>query len=102
MNNIKKAVLAVLIAGMAFGFSAFTTIKSSSIVVYYKADMMNPLPTDPSGYRYYSGDRCEPLGNLCSAQWQIGSNPIPTTDGTPLPASGRTLVTGSIIAGHFE
>ncbi|WP_448103902.1 hypothetical protein [Pedobacter panaciterrae] len=102
MNNIKKAALGVLIAGFSFGFSAFTTIKRTNKVLYYKTDITFPLPSDPRGYRYYSGDRCEPMGSLCSAQWDIGLNTHPTLDGTLLPVSGMTYVSGSMVTGHFE
>lgn len=102
MNNIKKAALGVLVAGLAFGFSAFTTIKRGSIVRYYKGSMTNTPPNDPAGYFYYSGDRCEFGGNVCSAKWNIGSNPLPTVDGTPLPPTGISFVEGSVTTGHFE
>jgi hypothetical protein len=102
MNNIKKAVLGVLIAGFAFGFSAFTTIKRTNVVLYYKTDMAYPLPSDPRGYYYYSGDRCESTGSICSAQWRIGDNIIPVFDGTPLPGSDRLFISNSVLIGHFE
>lgn len=102
MNNIKKAALGVLIAGLAFGFSAFTTIKRGTEVTYYKVDMTYPQPTDPRGYSYFSGDRCELDGNLCSAKWDIGTNVLPTADGTLLPTTGISFVTGSETTGHFE
>lgn len=102
MNNIKKAALGVLIAGFSFGFSAFTTIKKGLIVRYYKVDKTNPASNNPAGYLYYSGERCEPMGSLCSAQWDIGSNPLPTVDGTPLPTTGISFVAGSVTTGHFE
>nr|WP_294877180.1 hypothetical protein [uncultured Pedobacter sp.] len=102
MNNIKKAALGILVAGLAFGFSAFTTIKQSSIVRYYKVSTTYPEPNNPGGYSYYSGDRCEPAGVVCSAKWNIGLNTVPTVDGTPLPTTGVSFVNGSITAGHFE
>ncbi|ETZ22734.1 hypothetical protein [Pedobacter sp. V48] len=102
MNNIKKAALGVLIGGFAFGFSAFTTIKRTNIVLYYKTDMTYPLPSDPRGYFYYSGDRCESSGSMCSAQWEIGSNSKPVFDGTPLPELGKFFISGSATTGHFE
>jgi len=102
MNNIKKAALGVLIAGFAFGFSAFTTIKQSSIVRYYKVNNNYPELNNPAGYSYYSGDRCEPTGVVCSAKWNIGINTVPTVDGTPLPVTGVSIVAGSATAGHFE
>jgi len=102
MNNIKKAALGVLVAGLAFGFSAFTTIKRGALVTYYKVDMTYPVPTDPRGYSYFSGDRCEPGGTICSAKWEIPSDKVPTIDGTALPTSGQTFVSGSLESGHFE
>ncbi|WP_449436957.1 hypothetical protein [Pedobacter steynii] len=100
MNNIKKAALGILVAGLAFGFSAFTTIRRGNVETYYKTSTIYPLPTDPRGYFYYSGDRCEPVGVVCSAQWNIGTNPLPTIDGTPLPSTGIAFL--SAINGHFE
>ncbi len=100
MNNIKKAALGILVAGLAFGFSAFTTIKKSSIVTYYKVDTTYPTPSNPAGYYYYSGDRCEAAGEVCSAQWDIGNNPLPTIEGTPLPSTGIAFLFA--IKGHFE
>ncbi|ATP56519.1 hypothetical protein CPT03_08550 [Pedobacter ginsengisoli] len=102
MNNIKKAALGVLVAGIAFGFSAFTTIKSGPIITYYKVGTTYPLPTDPRGYIYYSGDRCEVGGEVCSAQWDIGTNAPPTGDGTLLPTTGISFVAGSVTTGRFE
>ncbi|NQX56402.1 hypothetical protein HQN86_22480 [Pedobacter panaciterrae] len=102
MNNIKKAALGVLIAGFAFGFSAFTTFKRANAVLYYKVDIAYPLPDDPRGYYYYSGDRCEANGPVCSALWDIGTNMVPVADGTSLPGSGRTLISTSVSTGHFE
>jgi hypothetical protein len=102
MSNIKKAALGVLVAGLAFGFSAFTTIKQSLIVTYYKADKTYPASNNPAGYYYYSGERCEPGGNICSAKWDIGSNTLPTVDGTALPTTGISFVAGSVTEGHFE
>lgn len=102
MDGIKKAALGVLLAGLAFGFSAFTTLKKRSIVVYYKTNMSYPVANDPRGYKYYLGDRCESTGDLCSAQWNLGTNPPPTIDGQALPLIGVTFQTSSVIPGHFE
>lgn len=101
MNNIKKAVFGVLVAGLAFGFSAFTIIKKRNIWVYYKVDLTYPDASDPRGYRYYSDDRCEAGGDLCSAQWDIGANLLPV-DGDALPIAGVTFQTGFEYGGHFE
>jgi len=102
MTNIKKTCFGLLLAGLAFGFSAFKNVQRSKILTYYKVNMPGyPSATDPRGYTYYSSNRCETNGNLCSAQWDIGSNPSPS-DGTPLPTTGVTFQTGSIMAGHFE
>lgn len=102
MDRIKKAALGVLLACLAFGFSAFTTLKKRAIVVYYKTNMTYPAANDPRGYNYYSGDRCENGGNLCSAQWNLGANPSPTTEGQVLPLTGVTFQTNSVVTGHFE
>lgn len=101
MNRFKKATFGVLVAGLAFGFSAFTTTKKTSTVRYYKTDMAFPNPTDPNGYRYFSGDMCTGTGNICSAIWNIGSNPFPS-DYDALPTTGVTFQTGSVTSGHFE
>ena len=101
MNRFKKATFGVLIAGLAFGFSAFTTIKKSTILIYYKTDMTYPNANDPRGYTYYEGDWCVTGGSLCSAQWDIGSNSYPS-DGTPLPLTGVSFQTGTPRSGHFE
>lgn len=102
MNKTKKAAFGVLLAGLTFGFSAFTTLKKRVILVYYKTDMSYPSANDPRGYKYYSGDRCETGGTLCSAQWNLGSNPSPTGDGQSLPLMGVTFQTGSEVTGHFD
>ncbi|TKC65069.1 hypothetical protein FBD94_00460 [Pedobacter hiemivivus] len=102
MNKIKKAAFGVLIAGLAFGFSAFTTIKKRSVYHYYQVDNPYATPSSPVGYAYFSGDRCEPGGTVCSSQWDIGSNTPPATDGVPLPLSGVTFQSSSVISGHFE
>lgn len=101
MSKIKKVAFGVLIAGLAFGFSAFQTIKLSTVFVYYKTDTDYPA-TDHRGYKYYSGDRCETLGDVCSAEWDIGENTAPILEGTPLPNTGVTLQANSILPGHFE
>lgn len=102
MNKLKKAVFGILVAGLAFGFSAFTTINKRGLFVYYKTDLTNPLPNTAAGYYYYSEDRCELGGDVCTAQWNIGSNQPPTEDGDPLPTTGVTFQTGSVRTGHFE
>ena len=101
MNRIKKAVFGVLVAGLAFFFSAFTTVKRQSILTYYKTDMTFINANDPRGYKYYSDDRCESEGNLCSANWNIGTNPTPS-EGDALPALGVTFIANTITDGHFE
>lgn len=102
MNRFKNAAFGVLIAGIAFGVSAFTTLKKRATHVYYKTDMTYPNANDPRGYRYYSGDRCEAGGSLCCAQWNLGLNPSPTADGQSLPLTGVTFLTGSEVTGHFD
>jgi hypothetical protein len=103
MNNIKKTVLGMLIAALAFGVSAYTTIKNGAIVKYYKTDAETyPNANDPRGYQYYSDDRCESGGNLCSARWDLGTNPPPMNEGATLPLIGVTFQTSSGIGGHFE
>ncbi|MNJ87607.1 hypothetical protein D3C87_51300 [compost metagenome] len=102
MNKIKKAAFGVLVAGLAFGFSAFTTIKKSSIYSYYQVTNPYAIPSSPVGYAYYSGDRCEEGGTVCAARWDIGTNAPPTADGQALPSTGVTFQTNSVISGHFE
>ena len=102
MNNIKRTALGLLVAVLAFGFSAFTTYKKRTILVYYKTSLMYPNPTDPRGYTYYNNDICEAGGNICSAQWDIGYNAIPYQDGEPLSTTGVTFQTGSVVTGHAE
>lgn len=102
MNKIKKAAFGVLIAGLAFGFSAFTTIKKRNVYYYYQIDNAYGMPSNPSGYAYFSGDRCEAGGNVCSALWDIGTNIPPVLDGQALPFTGVTFQTNSVISGHFE
>ncbi|HMI02174.1 MAG TPA: hypothetical protein VK541_06815 [Pedobacter sp.] len=99
MNNIKKTVLGMLIAVLAFGISAYTTVKNGAIVRYYKTDMTYPAANNPSGYYYFSDNRCEVGGNLCSAKWNIGTNPLPA-DGDPLPLIGVSFQSST--SGHFE
>lgn len=101
MNRLKKAAFGVLIAGIAFGFSAFTTVKNSNIKKYYKTDLTYPNASDPRGYIYYAENRCEAGGDLCTALWDIGSNPSPG-NGTTLPLIGVTFQVGSAIDGHFD
>lgn len=101
MNRLKKATFGVLVAGLAFGFSAFTTVKKRSIVRYYKTDLAYPSASNPNGYTYFSGDMCAPVGNICSAEWDIGTWPFPS-EYDALPISGITFQTGSVATGHFE
>lgn len=101
MNRIKKAAFGVLVAGLAFGFSAFTTVKKRSVLVYYKTNLTYSSPSDPRGYTYYEEDRCANGGSICSAQWDIGTNPFPS-DGQPLPNTGVTFQSGFSLSGHFE
>ncbi|MHA4893571.1 hypothetical protein ACXZ1K_02370 [Pedobacter sp. PWIIR3] len=93
--------MAAALAILAFGFSAFTTVKDSNILRYYKTDATLSGASSPTDYLYYAGDRCEVTGALCSAEWDIGNNPAPA-DGDPLPAAGISFVAGSEFAGHFE
>jgi hypothetical protein len=103
-NNIKKIALSGLVACLVVGFSAFTSAEKQNIVRYYKVDLATyPDADDPEGYAYYADmDRCDPIGDLCSAEWELGLNPIPTVDGTPLPTSGVTFQIGTVEAGKFE
>jgi hypothetical protein len=101
MNKIKRLAFGILVAGLAFGFSAFTTIKKRNVLVYYQVDNPYATPSNPSGYMYFSEDRCEPGGNVCSAQWDIGTHQFPA-DGATLPTTGVTFQTGSVQSGHFE
>lgn len=100
MKTIKKATFGALLALLTFGFSAFTTISRSNEFTYYKTNTSS-LATDPNGYQYFSEDRCEKNGTVCSATWDIGSNQ-PPAEGQDLPLTGVTLKTGSITSGHFE
>lgn len=101
MNRFKKATFGVLIAGLAFGFSAFTTVRKSTVFTYYKTNMTYPNTNDPRGYTFYEGDWCLQGGDLCSAKWDIGANSSPL-DGMPLPLAGVTFQTGTVLDGHFE
>lgn len=102
MNRFKNAAFGVLIAGIAFGVSAFTTLKKRAILVYYKTDMSYPSANDPRGYKYYYDNRCAAGGSLCCAQWDIGTNPMPVADGQSLPITGVIFQTGSQVSGHFD
>lgn len=102
MNNIKKGAIGVLAAVLALGVGIYSTTKTQTVFTYYKTDMTYPSPTDPRGYEYYSGDRCETGGTLCKAQWDLGSNPPPSTDGQSLPTTGVTFQASSARSGHFE
>lgn len=102
MNKIKRLALGILVAGLAFGFSAFTTVKKRSVLVYYKVDLTYPSASDPRGYIYFSSDMCASGGNTCSAQWDIGTNPPPTNDGDSLPITGVTFQAGSVYTGHVD
>ena len=102
MRNITKTGLGLLVAVIVFGSSAFIAKKNATLITYYKTNMLYPSPSDYRGYYYYSSDHCEAGGNICTAVWNIGPNPIPTTDGTALPSTGVTYQTGSVIVGHFE
>lgn len=101
MNNIKKAAFGLLVAGLAFGFSAFTTVKKRNVLVYYKTDMTYPSPNDPRGYQYYSEDKCAGGSGICSSQWDIGTHQAPG-DGDSLPTTGVTYQTGSTYAGYVD
>ena len=63
---------------------------------------MYPNPADPRGYAHFNTDRCEAGGNVCTAQWDIGPNYVPSMDGEPLPLSGVTFIPGSVVTGHWE
>lgn len=101
MNRFKKATFGVLVAGLAFGFSAFTTTKKSSIIRYYKTDLAYPILTDPRGYKYFTTDMCGNGTGVCSAEWDIGSNPAPSNY-DELPTSGVTFQPGTGEPGKFE
>lgn len=101
MNKLRKVTFGILVGGLAFGFSAFTTIKKSSVLTYYKVNMSYPSANDYHGYVYYSDDRCVSGGSLCKATWNIGLNALPQ-DGDPLPSTGITFISGSAYSGHFE
>jgi len=100
MNNIKKTGLGLLIAVLAFGFSAFKINKRVNLYRYYKTNPSSyPTPSDPRGYEYYAADHCETVGDICSAVWDIGSASSPI-DGSPLPP-GATFQ-GYVLEGHYE
>lgn len=101
MNKLRKVTFGILVASLAVGFSAFTNIKKSNVLTYYKVNMSYPNANDYRGYVYYSDDRCEIGGSLCRATWNIGLNPTPI-DGDPLPGTGITFMSGSAYSGHFE
>lgn len=101
MNNLKKATFGVLVAGIAFGFSAFTTIKKSTVLRYYKTDLAYPNATDPRGYRYFSGDMCSFGSGVCSAVWDIGTN-TPPSEYDALPTTGITFQSGTTQIGSFD
>jgi hypothetical protein len=101
MNNIKKTGLGLMVAVLAFSFSAFTTVKKRTVLRYYKTNMMYPNATDPRGYQYYSGDMCASGGDICSAEWDIGTN-FPPGDSDALPMSGITYQPSSVLNGHFD
>jgi hypothetical protein len=102
MKNFKQIALGLMVGAMAIGFSAFTNAKRDvKIITYYKTIPTTPA-SDPTSYKFYNGDRCLPSGVLCTAQWDIGSNPTPTVDGTALPASGVTFQVGTETDGHFQ
>ncbi|WP_316818800.1 hypothetical protein [Pedobacter nyackensis] len=101
MNNIKKGAIGVLAAVLALGAGLYS-IKTQSVFTYYKTDMTYPSPNDPRGYKYYSEDMCLPGGTLCTANWELGSNPAPSTDGQSLPTTGVTFQSGTVTSGHFE
>ncbi|MET4141667.1 hypothetical protein [Pedobacter sp. UYP1] len=101
MKNFQKLALGLVVAVMAIGFSAFTSAKNATIVTYYKTNLSTPA-NNPAGYQFYSSDRCQDGGSLCSSRWDIGSNPAPTVDGAALPSSGVTYQSGSTEPGHFQ
>jgi hypothetical protein len=102
MKNFKQIAFGLLVSAMVIGFSAFTSAKKDvNIVTYYKTNPSTPA-SNPASYQFYNEDRCESGGSLCTAQWDIGSNPTPTVDGTALPSSGVTFQSGSQTDGHFE
>lgn len=102
MNKLKKTVFGLVIAGLAFGFSAFKTYNSRNILTYYRLDPVYLDPADPSGYYYFSGDRCEPGGTVCSAKWDIGIN-LPPAETEALPFTGVIFQPGTVVLNaHFE
>ncbi|WP_276088890.1 hypothetical protein [Pedobacter sp. JY14-1] len=100
MNNIKKTGLGLLVAALAFGFSAFTNKRTTSTYRFYKKNLAAyPNASDYRGYVYYSGDYCESGGSLCSALWSIDDS-VNLLEGTPLP-SLSTFQDG-VATGHAE
>lgn len=101
MNNLKKTGLGLMVAALAFSFSAFTTVKKRTVLIYYKTNMSYPNANDPRGYQYYSGDMCAAGGDICSAIWDIGTHGTPV-DGTPLPTTGVIYQQSSAQSGHAD
>lgn len=101
MNRLKKATFGILVAGLAFGFSAFTTTKKGTVLIYYKTNLSYPNANDPRGYTYFEGDMCTAGSNICSAQWDIGTNGYPS-DGSNLPMTGVTFQPGTAYTGQFD
>lgn len=101
MNNIKKTGMGLLVAILALSFSAFTTVKKTNVLVYYKTNLAYLNANDPRGYQYYSADLCAAGGIICSAQWDIGTHQSPG-DGDSLPLTGVTFQTGSAYSGHVD
>lgn len=97
MNNIKKTGLGLLVAALAFGFSAFTNRKATNKYRYYRTNLSFPA-NDYRGYTYYAGDHCAPSGDFCSAMWDVGST-VPAEGSTP-PSGGS--YEGGIAEGHFD
>lgn len=103
MKNLKKMILGFAAVALIVGGSAFTNANKRVAIRYYKVDPVNfPSASDPNGYEYYAADRCAPGGSLCSVEWELGSNPTPSTDGTPLPTTGVTIQTSTLQDGHFD
>jgi hypothetical protein len=99
MEKLTKTGLGLLVAAIAIGLSAFKSINRAGTYRYYKTT--DTEADDPAGYIYYSDDRCEAGGDVCSARWNIGTLDAPT-DGSALPISGVEFEPGSVLAGHFE
>jgi len=98
MNNIKKTGLGLLVAVLAFGFSAFTNKRTPGVYRFYKTNTTFATPSDYRGYQYFTNDHCESGGSLCSALWYTGSS-MPPSEGASL--SSLDSFQGEIIAGHF-